>query len=626
MRFFKLTTIIYILFVSLSIHAQTISGVINSYARVVNINGNDFTIDNVSGNQTAFATGKLVLIIQMKGATVNTSNSYAYGSITNLNEAGNYEFARVNAMTGSTVTFSGVLNQYNVNGYVQLVSVPEYNDVTVNGNINGIPWNKNTGRGGIIAMEIAGTLTMSGNINADGIGFKGAAVNTSASGAANDSSSFVTNQGSGFGMKGEGISEPVAGFEYGRGGIANGGGGGNTHNAGGGGGSNNSSGGVGGHGWPGAGGAPANAGGRSGHVFTYAAPGAKIFMGGGGGSGQQNNNRASAGANGGGIVIVRANTITSDCASTYSITADGNDANNSSGNDGAGGAGAGGVVLLDVINYNLTCQLDAHANGGNGGDVATGAAHGGGAGGGAGIIMLGAPTGSVFTNFDATTGLNGRDCNTCGSSGTPPNPPTNPIITGVVIPGGDPLPVTLSYFSGKSEGDQVVLNWVTTSEKNNDYFEVQRSGDGKNFVSIGHVNGAGNSNTTLEYVFTDNHPLNGNAYYRLKQVDVNGTASYSDVVAVSFSFVSEATLDVFPNPYNGNGRLNLKLNGHTGNKEVLVILLDPLGQQVVSKVFVTDQNGSFIVGLDPTDQLASGIYTITGASDNQVFQQKLVIQ
>ena len=116
------------------------------------------------------------------------------------------------------------------------------------------------------------------------------------------------------------------------------------------------------------------------------------------------------------------------------------------------------------------------------------------------------------------------------------------------FPGINPLPVELTRFEAQAKGQSVNVSWATASEKNNDHFDVQRSATGEGFATIGTVKGQGNSSSAHEYAFTDGHPLAGQAYYRLRQVDADGSTSYSPVVAVQRT--TEAT--AYPNPTAGS--------------------------------------------------------------------------
>lgn len=97
---------------------------------------------------------------------------------------------------------------------------------------------------------------------------------------------------------------------------------------------------------------------------------------------------------------------------------------------------------------------------------------------------------------------------------------------------GAVLPVTLSSFSAENAGNKVSVKWTTAKEIDSDYFAVERSADGYVFEEIGRKEAAGNINTPTPYSFTDNTPLQGKSYYRLRQVDIDEKMVYSPVVTV----------------------------------------------------------------------------------------------
>lgn len=118
-----------------------------------------------------------------------------------------------------------------------------------------------------------------------------------------------------------------------------------------------------------------------------------------------------------------------------------------------------------------------------------------------------------------------------------------------------PLPIELLTFEAeKIENTRVELYWVTALEKNNDYFVVERSNDGKDFNEIGRINGSGTTEETSTYNFIDYHPVSGNNYYRLLQVDYDGTSSYSNIEIVKID-PDENNAFIFPNP--GYGKITI---------------------------------------------------------------------
>ncbi len=98
-----------------------------------------------------------------------------------------------------------------------------------------------------------------------------------------------------------------------------------------------------------------------------------------------------------------------------------------------------------------------------------------------------------------------------------------------------PLPIELSYFAGSSQGKTNVLQWKTELEKNNDYFILEVSSDATNWNELNIVDAAGNSNQPLLYSYQDNNFKPQINYYRLKQVDYDGTSKYHGIVAVDNS-------------------------------------------------------------------------------------------
>lgn len=110
-----------------------------------------------------------------------------------------------------------------------------------------------------------------------------------------------------------------------------------------------------------------------------------------------------------------------------------------------------------------------------------------------------------------------------------------------------PTPVDLLSFDAYPQGKKAKLEWATANELNNSGFEVQRSTDGKEWEVIGWVDGHSNSAVEREYTMVDKAPFMGTNYYRLKQVDFDGTFEYSDVRSATFSFTSEVAT-IYPNP------------------------------------------------------------------------------
>ncbi len=94
--------------------------------------------------------------------------------------------------------------------------------------------------------------------------------------------------------------------------------------------------------------------------------------------------------------------------------------------------------------------------------------------------------------------------------------------------------VDYADFSASPLNESIELEWTTLKETQNDYFEVQKSADGRVYKAVGTVLGKGNSDNTVDYQFTDDNPMSGTNYYRLKQVDFNGVYRLSETITVNY--------------------------------------------------------------------------------------------
>ena len=352
----KYPLLIIILLVVSSVFSQTnsnISGIVNAYTPVTLISSCSIDVIDVS----AFSIGKRVMIIQMRGADMDTSNTANFGDLLNLNNCGNYEFSHVSAIVGNTIFLTDTLQRdYDVTGAVQLILVSKSPSITISGPLTCPTWNGSSG--GVIVIECSGTLTLNANIDAKSKGFILGNVSPTGYNCPGSFDYYFPSTSYFGGEKGEGISNISSSKHNGMGKLVNGGGGGNNVNAGGGGGGNFGNGGNGGFSYEGC--PIMDIGGRGGQALSYSNLINKIFLGGGGGGGHQNDLQATPGTNGGGIVILRANTIigngNSINASAFDVLP--------GGCDGTGGGGGGGTVLMDVDNF--TGALNVNVKGGDG--------------------------------------------------------------------------------------------------------------------------------------------------------------------------------------------------------------------------------------------------------------------
>lgn len=434
---------------------NTTGQVLNSYTYLTanaTAGATSITVNNNSLNSGDYftsnlAAGDLIFIIQLKGADIDGrlidvgggdslgapdiwGDNINFGVVDNYLNCGNYELADVTGVTGTnTISLKcGLENDYTASGKVQVVRVPRFQNLTVNGGASVVcpAWNNFTG--GLVVLECEEDMQLDGSIDVSELGFRGGQTDNSS--LLGGGQAGATNPAEGA-DKGEGIGGyefeySNFGGRYGKGAFANAGGGGTAHNAGGGGGANastiawnwglgnpisgnandvaawNLEGTSSGNGMSST--TTSGGGGRGGYTFsgsnedaTTDAPGntnwsgdnrrieggyggrpldyslGKLFFGGGGGSGDGNDGDSSPGGRGGGLVFCQ---VYGSINGSGRIEANGqngfdSDASNPpfgdiAGNDGAGGAGAGGTVQLNV-NTGISA-ITINANGGNGGN------------------------------------------------------------------------------------------------------------------------------------------------------------------------------------------------------------------------------------------------------------------
>lgn len=377
--------------------------------------------------------GDLVMLLQPQGAQLQTADTDQYGAVAALNGAGLFELVTVAAVDGTTnrilldAACGGLRNDYG--SRAQVIRVPQYRNLTISAGASVVaqPWDGQVG--GVVAVRAQQALTVRGEVDASGQGFRGGGAQQPGQLVADpapDVAGYVAAMPDGGGAKGESIAGFTADYMlpggYGRGAPANGGGGGNAFKAGGGGGggagllanwsgqgamssavtgatawaldpgykannnqlTSSSGGGRGGYSssttnlspltippgdprWQGN--LRRERGGRGGHPLTFD-PGARLFFGGGGGAGDQNGPGAQlttsgGGGAGGGLVYLLAGTLQGDGRIAASGAPGGDTQAGSGAAQGAGGGGGGGAVILNSDSVQGTLRVEAL--GGDGG-------------------------------------------------------------------------------------------------------------------------------------------------------------------------------------------------------------------------------------------------------------------
>lgn len=178
------------------------------------------------------------------------------------------------------------------------------------------------------------------------------------------------------------------------------------------------------------------------------------------------------------------------------------------------------------------------------------------------------------------------------------------------------LPVKLTSFYGEKRAEKSVLKWNTATELNNDRFEIERSKDGLEYTSIGTINGAKNSYQPIAYQFIDAEPFGGINYYRLKQVDGDGTATYSSVITLNFEQeTTKAAITAWPVP--AHDYITVELN----NKQAInvnITIRDIVGKIVLEESVLADEtNYSHPLFIE---NLNRGVYFIEVSQENHTLE------
>jgi hypothetical protein len=235
------------------------------------------------------------------------------------------------------------------------------------------------------------------------------------------------------------------------------------------------------------------------------------------------------------------------------------------------------------------------------------------------IYWIGAPDNVWVVAFDGQPYFQ-NSCNTIAPPGTGNASCLWSAVSGQTCTGGTALavtgsgvlPISISSFTAAVNNNQVTLKWKTASENNNKGFEIQRSQDGVNWTVLGFVSGNGNSSVARMYQFIDPNPVSGVAYYRLRQVDLDGKFNYSTTASVRvlksgfYSIIREA----------GNTGYHLNLDATAGKVNLLVF--DNNGQRLISR--------SGVAGVQHVNlgNYPAGIYLLQIIKGSKTFTEKLI--
>ena len=189
------------------------------------------------------------------------------------------------------------------------------------------------------------------------------------------------------------------------------------------------------------------------------------------------------------------------------------------------------------------------------------------------------------------------------------------------------VPVELTSFTASLSDHKVVLNWSTATELNNYGFEIEKTqGLNGKWFTAGFVNGNGNSEEVIKYTFTDKFPFTGKSYYRLKQIDYDGSYEYSEIVSVDYSGVTEYELSQnYPNPFNPVTDINYSI---PNPGKVSLKVYNILGVEVAELINEYKEAGKHSVEFSTRllkGELGSGVYFYTLNSGNFVQTRKMIV-
>jgi hypothetical protein len=290
---------------------------------------------------------------------------------------------------------------------------------------------------------------------------------------------------------------------------------------------------------------------------------------------------------------------------------------------GSGGNGQGRIVALAPTGNDIWAKISitdnqfytANSTYSQGSSLGQGYAVYSGSGHSVLVTGLQPRTRYYVTNAEYNTDGTSISYNTRGSS--------TYIVTSDAPKAVAPLPVELTSFSGAVDSyNTAMLHWATASERNTAYFAIESSTNNIIFTETGRVSAAGNSSRASSYQWIDPQRLSYTTYYRLRQVDNDGSVFYSSIVTLAPTPPTTRLVEVYPNPSAGQN-VSISLQGYTGESLELRVV-DSMGRSVASQTLTSATAYSTIPLLLPKG-LTPGTYVLTLAGCGARVQKRITI-
>ncbi len=240
-----------------------------------------------------------------------------------------------------------------------------------------------------------------------------------------------------------------------------------------------------------------------------------------------------------------------------------------------------------------------------------------------GGVLDSAPTWTYIAAASATS-ISFGDVNGDGWLDLAVGTARNPVVLFIADP--SLVPVELMSFSADYLDKEILLQWQTASEKNNYGFQVERKANDGSWTNLGFVPGKGTTSEIQSYFYKDKPSENGKYIYRLKQLDYDGTFTYSQAAEAEVLISFDLQLDQnYPNPFNPETKIRFEVPDGSKGSHITLKLHDILGREIATLVNEEKNPGAYEITFRPDNyRLSSGVYFYTLASGDVLLTRKLI--